>query len=393
MFRLLIKTLPALALLLAGLPAAQAAPARQSGSLTLWHAWTGAEQEALQAAVGAFASNNPQIQVNLLQVPFDQLKNKFTVEASTGGGPDLLIGPKDWIGELAQANLIQAMDDVAPDLLATLNPAAVQANSYKGKVWAVPESTEAMALFYNTSKVATPPTSVDELLAMAPETGVAINSGFYQYSGFIFASGGRLFDENQKVVLNEGGTTGALSWLRDAKSRPGVTVDADGGKLDALFKDGRVGMIFNGPWATGDYAKALGKQNVAVAPPLRVGDTAGLTFAPFLGTKNVFLSANATNQPAALAFISYLVSPEVQTTMAETAGHIPSNPAASLNDPILQGFLMQTQSATYFPNEPEMGAVWTPASDMITKVVEGKASPEQAVSEATDTINRANKKI
>ena len=208
--------------------------------MTLWHAWTGAEQEALQSAVGAFASNNPAIQVNLLQVPFDQLKNKFTVEASTGGGPDLLIGPKDWIGELAQANLIQAMDDVAPDLLATLNPAAVTADSYKGKVWAVPESTEAMALFYNTSKVASPPTSVDELLAMAPDSGVAINSGFYQYSGFIFASGGRLFDENQKVVLNLGGTTGALAWLRDAKGRPGVTVDADGSKLDALFKDSHV---------------------------------------------------------------------------------------------------------------------------------------------------------
>lgn len=389
---MLLRLLAAASLALVSLAPAYAAPARQTGGLTLWHAWTGAEQEALQAAVGAFASNNPQIQVSLLQVPFDQLKNKFTIEASTGGGPDLLIGPKDWIGELAQANLIQAMDDVAPDLLASLNPAAVTANSYKGKIWAVPESTEAMALFYNTSKVPTPPSSIDELLAMAPDTGVAINSGFYQYSGFIFASGGRLFDDSQKVVLNEGGTASALNWLRSAKANPGVTVDADGSKLDALFKDGRVGMIFNGPWATGDYAKALGKDNIAIAPPIRIGDSTQ-TFAPFLGTKNVFLSANAQNQAAAVAFIGYLISSEVQTTMAETAGHIPANPLASIADPILAGFLMQTQSATYFPNEPEMGAVWTPASDMITKVVEGKASAEEAVSEATDTINRANKKI
>lgn len=39
-----------------------------------------------------------------------------------------------------------------------------------------------------------------------------------------------------------------------------------------------------------------------------------------------------------------------------------------------------------------MGAVWAPASDMITKVVEGKASPEEAVKTACAQINAANKK-
>jgi len=371
----------------------QAAPMRQaSGTLTVWHAWTGAEQDALQRALGAFQSNNPDLQLNLLQVPFDQLKNKFTLEASTGGGPDLLIGPKDWIGELAQANLIQSMDTVAPDLLATLNPAAVTANSYRGQVWALPESTEAVALFYNPSLVPSPPTSVDELLSIAASTGVGVNSGFYHFSGFIFASGGQLFDDSQRIVLNQNaGTASALSWLWTARNSQGVTVDADGSKLDALFKDRRIGMVFNGPWATGDYVRALGRENVAIAPPIRVSET-GTTFAPFLGTKNVFLSANAQNQEAAVAFMRYLVSADVQTTMAETAGHIPSNPAALIADPVLAGFLAQTQSATYFPNEPEMGAVWTPASDMITKVIEGRAEPAVAVEEATETINRANRK-
>ena len=150
-------------------------------------------------------------------------------------------------------------------------------------------------------------------------------------------------------------------------------------------------MIFNGPWATADYARALGRDKLALAPPIRVGDS-GTTFAPFLGTKNLFLSANAQNQEAALAFARYLVSPDVQATLAATAGHIPSNASTPITDPIVAGFLVQTQSATYFPNEPEMGAVWTPAGDMITKVVEGKAEPAEAVNEATATINRANKK-
>jgi maltose-binding protein MalE len=40
-----------------------------------------------------------------------------------------------------------------------------------------------------------------------------------------------------------------------------------------------------------------------------------------------------------------------------------------------------------------MGAVWTPADDMITKVLEGKAEPQPATVTATETINKANKKV
>ena len=93
-------------------------------------------------------------------MPFDQLKNKYTTEASTGGGPDLLIGPKDWIGELSQAGLIAPLDDLSAKIgMDQLNQSAVDANKFQGKVWAFPESTEAMALWYNKDKVKEAPKS------------------------------------------------------------------------------------------------------------------------------------------------------------------------------------------------------------------------------------------
>jgi maltose-binding protein MalE len=376
-------------------PAAGTTPAAAvKGTFTLWHGWTGAEEETLRTAVADFQKASPDAKVNLLAVPFDQLKNKFTTESSTGGGPEALIGPKDWIGELAQAKLIAALDDLAKDTLATLSPTAVDAVKFGGKVYAVPESVEAVALWYNADKVKTPPADLDALLKAAPEAGVAINSGFYHSMGFISAFGGNLFDSQQKCILDQGGTVDALAWLKTAKGTQGVTMDKDGAKLDALMKDGKVGMVFNGPWATGDYAKALGRENLAVAAPIKVPKT-GKTFAPFLGTKNLFLSANAKgdNQKAALAFMAYMVSPAVQALFATKAGHIYVAKEAKVDDKIIQGFVAQSLSVTYFPNEPEMGAVWTPADDMIAKVIEGKAEPEAAVKAATETINKANKKM
>ncbi len=376
-------------------PPAPTAPPPAAVTLTLWHGWTGAEADALAEVVKAFGASNPNVKVDLLAVPFDQLRNKYTTETSTGGGPDLMIGPKDWIGELSQAGLIVALDDLAGQIgLGNLNQAAVDANKFQGKVWALPESTEAVALWYNTDKVKTPPKDTDELLAMAAEVGLGLNTGFYHSAGLLLGAGGSLFDESARCVLDQGtGVTDALAWIAKAKATPNVIADSDGGKLDAAFKDGNVAMVFNGPWATGDYAGALGADKIAVAPPITLKYGSGGTFAPFLGTKNVFLSANSKgdSRDAALKMLNFLASTEGQGILVKV-GHIPSNPNVKVDDPILAGFLKQTQSASYFPNEPEMGAVWTPGADMITKVIEGKLQPAEAVAEACQLINTANKK-
>ncbi len=376
-------------------PAAQptAAPMGVKGTAVLWHGWTGAEEETLKEVIASFQQANPEAKIDVLAVPFDQLKNKFTTEAATGGGPDLMIGPKDWIGELANAGLIAPLDEVGKDILAMLRPSTVEANKFKGQVWAFPESFEAVALFYNKSMIQTPPADTDAMLALAKDHGLAWNTGFYHSFGWIPAFGGQLFDANQKCILDQGGTDKYLEFMKRVKESPGVTADSDGGKLDALFKDGKVAMIVNGPWATGDYAKALGKENIGVAPLPVVKET-GKAGAPFLGTKNIFLSANSKgdSQAVALAFVKHMLSPEMQKLLAEKAGHLPANKDVTVDDPVVQGFLKQAENASYFPNEPEMGAVWTPAGDMITKVIEGKAAAADAVKEACATINQANKK-
>ena len=373
----------------AAAPAAAAPMPAAKGNIVLWHGWTGAEADTLAEVIAAFQAAAPDATIETLAVPFDQLKNKFTTEASTGGGPDLLIGPKDWIGELSQADLIAPLDDLASKIgLDQLNKSAVDANKFQGKVWAFPESTEAVALWYNKDLVKEMPKSAEDLLKQAAEVGLAYNSGFYHSAGILLAEDGKVFDDNQACAFGQNDSVvNGLTLIKNAKGTANVIADADGGKLDAAFKDGKVGFIFNGPWGTGDYVKALGADKVGIVDPIAVG--AGM-FAPFLGTKNVFLSANSTNE-AAQAFLWFMAQPETQAMLTKV-GHIPSNPNVKVDDPIIAAFLKQTASASYFPNEPEMGAVWTPAADMITKVIEGKAEPAAAVAEACATIDAANKK-
>ncbi len=183
---------------------AQPAAGTGTGEVVLWHGWTGAEADKLAEVITAFQTANPGVKISPLAVPFDQLKNKFTTEASTGGGPDLLIGPKDWIGELAQAELIKPLDDMADAVgLTALNKAALDADKFEGKTWAFPESTEAVALWYNKKLVDKPATTIDELLQQAAKVGLAYNAGFYHSSGLLFAEGGQVFADGQKCGFTD----------------------------------------------------------------------------------------------------------------------------------------------------------------------------------------------
>jgi maltose-binding protein MalE len=367
-----------------------------AGSIVLWHGYTGVEAETLTGVINDLQTQNADFKVEVLAVPFDQLQNKFTTEASTGGGPDLLIGPSDWIGQFADASLVQALDDVAgvSAITGNLLPAALNVSKYDGKLYGLPVNMKNVALYYNKDIVKTLPKDTEELLTMASslatgsvQYGFALNTGFYNAVGYNFAYGGKLFTDPKTVDLTQQGTIDWLTWLKKARDTKGVLAKGDA-DIDNLFKTGAAGMVINGPWALGDYQKALGadKVGVAVAP----STPGGGKFAPFVGTENYFLNANSENTEAAVAFLAYISSPGVQQQFVQKAGHISTNTSVDLGgNEALQAFVDQAAQGSPFPNFPAMGKVWDPAGNMINEVLDGLASPADAAKKANDAINSA----
>jgi len=122
---------PSLAVLAAPRARAQTDPAQLSGEITLWHG-LGTEASLLNdRIIPAWNEQHPDVTVNVLQVPFDQLRAKFVTEAAAGGGPDLLLGASDWIGEYYEADVIQPIDELASeDFAAGYNPTAIEGVTY-----------------------------------------------------------------------------------------------------------------------------------------------------------------------------------------------------------------------------------------------------------------------
>jgi arabinogalactan oligomer/maltooligosaccharide transport system substrate-binding protein len=376
--------------------------AQDSGTVTLWHGWTGAEADTLNnQIIPAWQEANPDIKINVLAVPFDQLKNKYQTEVATGGGPDLLIGPADWVGELAGGDLIKPLDDlVTADDLAAYVPSAVDALKYDGKLYGLPESIETVALYYNTDMVPTPPKSTAELEQMSADInaadstnyGLALYSDFYHPAGYLFGWGGQIFDENNHSAFGSPETVSFLNWLKDLTSKPGIYQQNDDASISSLFKEGKAGMVINGPWALGDYQGALGADKVGVAELPVISENGDAPAKPFLGVKHIMLNSNDSDDQAALAmkFAKFFTGADVGKILSDSAGHLPANTGVDVSDnPIASAFVAQAANSTPIPTIPEMGQVWTPAQDMISKVISGDATAEDASAEAVKNINDA----
>ena len=113
---------------------------------------------------------------------------------------------------------------------------------------------------------------------------------------------------------------------------------------------------------------------------------------PFLGVKNIMMNSNIDGDQAALAFefMKFFTGPESAGPLAEKAGHLPANTSVDVSgNEIAQAFVKQAESATPLPTIPEMGQVWEPAGQMITAVLAGESTPEEAAANAEETINNA----
>lgn len=83
-----------------------------SASITVVHAWAGAEGEAFQSVVDGFTEANPDIDVELVQVPFDDLNSQMIQQFAAGSPPDVVSTLPGLIHSLAAQDLLMPLDDV-----------------------------------------------------------------------------------------------------------------------------------------------------------------------------------------------------------------------------------------------------------------------------------------
>lgn len=369
-------------------PAATPTPGL-TGTLTIWDGYaTGSAEASAMATVMAKAKTTfPNLTVTDTEIPFDQLFNKITAAWASGETtPDMFIAPNDSLGtEQRQGILYGPMDDILKPYLGNFTQVAIDGAKVNGHIYEIPESMKAVSMFYDKSKVTNVPKTTDDLLALA-NAGTKIGIGEYAsayYNWWIYNafSGASIMDNTGKCVADTNGTSDAFAYLKALLDTKNVKFETSASNLQGDFKTGAVSLIIDGPWETGDYEKALGS-NLAIAE-IPAGPKGKAL--PLSAPDGWYINVNASDSQKALAvqFALWEVSlAGGEQTFADTAGHLPAAPGATLKDPISQGFAAQILDSYPRPQSKAFDAYWTPFGNAFDSVIVKGTDPVQAVKDA-----------
>jgi len=384
----------------AAVPPTEAPP--EPVTITVWHQWSGDYLTAIQAVFDAYTAANPNVTFDLTKpdAPMDALK----VAIPAGEGPDIIGWANDQIGSLALQGYIADLGSLGVDeafLNANYEPAAVNGVIWSGKIWALPESQEAIAIVYNKAVASeadfpSDPMNFDDLLAKAkayadanPGKYLLCNQGMpggdaYHIAPVYFGFGvPEYVDDTGKAYLNTPEMIAAGEWLNKFKEFAPAEMSHE--LCKSMIIDGTVAAWWTGPWAIADL------------------ETAGIDYGilpmgkPFVGIKTLMISANAVDRgtaEVALDVIKFFTNTDHEIAMSLANKTIPANTAA-LADPevaaltSIKGFGNSANLGIPMANTPYAGAQWGPVGDATAAIWQGAQSVTDALNAAQAAVEEA----
>ena len=173
-------------------------------SVTLWHTYNGSERAALEAAGDRWNVAHPDTPLTLVAIPYDAFADKLTSAIPAGNGPDLFIFAHDRLGSWSDAGVLEPIEFWVDDARADRFSAdAMSQLAYHGSLYGLPVAEKALALYYRTDLVATPPATTDALVALAPamtaKKGFALaytNVDLYGHAPWLHGFGGKVMNDD-----------------------------------------------------------------------------------------------------------------------------------------------------------------------------------------------------
>ncbi|MDZ5000636.1 extracellular solute-binding protein, partial [Clostridium perfringens] len=171
--------------------------------------------------------------------------------------PDVILGvPHDNLGTFQQAGVTAEVPAGMVSADKYTSQGIVDAITIGGKQYAIPIAQETTAMFYNKDKVKEVPKTMEDLVAMAKETGFEydVNNFFFSYA-FLSAGGGYVYKNNNGTLdpsdigLGNEGSVEGLQFITDLDNKNKLmAADITGDIAIGDFTSGKAGFYFSGPW-------------------------------------------------------------------------------------------------------------------------------------------------
>ena len=378
----------------------------------------GAEAEVLRRQLLRFGQEHPEIRVVQRETPdaADQRHQLYVQWLNARmGEPDILQLDAVWTPEFAAARWILPLDrfGAAAD---SLFPAAVEANTWNGRLWAMPWFVDVGMLYWRTDLMDAPPATFDALERDAARARAAgglpyglvwqgaryegLVTVFLEYLG---GFGGRILDGGRVTVAEAPGIR-ALTRMRDQIHRigvvPGRVLTWHEEEPRFAFQNGEAALMRNWPYAAGpmqDTTESSVAGKFAVAPmPAGPGGRPTAAF----GGAQLAINAFSPEAEAAWLVIEYLTRPEQMLERAQIVGQFPTRTSV-FDDPALADALQippeQAREIIEAAVPRPVTPVYTQLSEILqiqihralSRQVEPEAALTRAATEMQELLDRA----
>jgi arabinogalactan oligomer/maltooligosaccharide transport system substrate-binding protein len=307
--------------------------------------------------------------------------------AYVGQAPDVFSWAHDWIGYMADAGYIIALEDyIGADAVSKISeyiiPVAMSAVTYRLKTYGLPYAGEALAIYVNTRLVPQPPTTFSELKSIMeqfykPAEGTYGISGqligMYHINAWVTAFGGHFYDPTlvPKLAINSTATKEGVKFFISNVLRYMYVGDLSHEYQRELFIKGKTPFYISGPWDMAYVRDALGLDNFTVIPFPKIDDKVPK---PWSGFRNLYISVMAETGGiertyASILFVLYVaLSDKALLVFVDENGYVPVKISvaeyvkarADVNPlyKVITGFYNQVLVTKPMPNDADMQKVW-----------------------------------
>lgn len=389
--------------------------AEENVKLTFWKSpHSDREDEIWASVIEKFNQENPNIEVEFLNVAWDSVVEKETAAFAAGSGPDISFQTEQFPLYAKNGYLLSMDDYVDDEKLAGYPASALEYCSYDGKLMGIPFVALNSVMFYNKDLFAEAgidevPTTWDELLEDAKlltqdkdgdgetdQWGMMFEmDDYWQPLSYIIQAGADQWNENLTNIgfNNEQGIQG-LEFFNQLYNEEQVVLPLEKytnkDEERSYFYNNQVAMMPQQIHYTNIIKEASDVNLGAFALPSGPAEDEAHAKWNFANIGMLSISSQTEYPDAAWKFVEFVTRPEIEKTYLSEVGFF--SPQLATNDLMYEGDEIMAIAADGIKNLQV-----SPASDyanamlqnlkiMYESVARGAATPEEAIQTMENTM-------
>lgn len=379
--------------------------------LSFWNGFTGPDGRTMLELVRQFNERNPDVHVTMQRIAWATYYNKVMVSALDGRGPEVFVLQSGLLPRMDRAGFVDSVNDMFDPAFRAEFPELLmdRVNFGEGqeRLIGVPLDTWPQGMYCNADMLKTagfvnpdgsarPPQTREEFLQAAQAMKIVENNGNVGQWGMAFTQwhnnfmtlvpqfGGDYLDKDGNPILDHPGNIAALQFLADCSLKLQIAPPPEGGVSGWTgFRQGRVGMVFDGIYMVGDL-KRLPELPYIGAPIPQIGPMKGTLADSHILCIRKGLSPEA--REASKRFIRFISDNSVSWA---DAGQVPARKSARSSPEFTRfqvqyAFAQQLDHVMYPPKTPSIAELQLHINLAVEKALRGRMTAEQALKEANE---------